>query len=93
MKLINYAVVFAIASLSLGCGNKNTKVCVDKDGKIVDDKYCNTGTGGAHAWYYGSRNLGIGQRATGGSSVPKPGVTYTTRRSGFGSSSHSGSSS
>jgi hypothetical protein len=94
MKLIKYAVIFAIASISSGCGNKDTKVCVDKDGKIVEDGNCHSSrTGGAHMWYYGSRTLGIGERATGGSTTAKPGVSYTTRRSGFGSSSHSGSSS
>lgn len=95
MKLVKFTVIMAIAALSSGCGNKDTKVCVDKNGKVIDDRYCNqsSGMGGGHMWYYGSRNLGIGQTATGGSYTPKQGVNYSTRRSGFGASSRSGSSS
>ncbi len=102
MKLLKYSVVMAIAAISTGCGdnkdNTNTKVCVDKDGKIIDDSMCEQRHGGGmmanpFMWYYGSRMLGIGQTATGGSYTPKQGVDYQTRRSGFGASSNHGSSS
>ena len=69
-----------------------TRACVDSAGVRVEDDRCNGGSG-YHAYFFGSgrRIPPVGERASGGSDAPAPGVAYTSTsesysvaRGGFG---------
>jgi hypothetical protein len=86
------------AMLLSGCSDPNggwtasgpTKTCVDAQGRRLMDQSCaRVGGGGGH-WYYfggGGRIPPVGERVSGGSSVPLTGVGYSeshVARGGFG---------
>jgi len=91
------APLLASAALALltGC-RQPMKRCVDDHNVVVDDGLCEAqqsqqhyggGTGyyPYHYYYGGSGGFGRGSFATGGSTAPKAGVSYSTSRGGFGS--------
>jgi hypothetical protein len=82
------------------CGGNDTAYCVDRNDRIVENRYCdNSVTGGAGAgtffWYYGghagSGRYVPGVRLSGGDRVSSTNIAENARRGGFGSSSRSGS--
>ena len=92
------APLLAAAALSLltGCRRPQMQRCVDENNNVVDDSFCkgqpdaqqNTNDPFHHSYrfYYGGwGSYGLGTQVGGGSYVPTPGASYTTR-GGFGSS-------
>jgi hypothetical protein len=97
------APLLAAAALALltGCRRPQMQRCVDENNNVVDDSFCkdqpkaqNNNDLFHHTYrpYYGGwGGYGIGTQVGGGSYVPTPGVSYTTR-GGFGSSFAEGGS-
>jgi hypothetical protein len=87
----------ATAMLLTACDNPNrgwttggpTKTCIDNAGRRLLDQSCRGGRSGSHWYYYGSGGSipAVGDRVSGGSYAPSPGVTYEASgvaRRGFG---------
>jgi hypothetical protein len=79
------------------CGGNDTAYCVDRNDRIVENRYCdnsiNGGVGaGTFFWYYGGHasRYAPGVRLSGGDRVSSTNVAENARRGGFGSSSRSG---
>lgn len=93
VKRFNFIFIPALSAalLSLtGCDQSGSKVCVDKNNKVVDDGSCR---GAQHSWRYyghGSYVPAVGSVAAGGSSEPAAGESYGVSRGGFGEG-HGGS--
>jgi hypothetical protein len=83
------------------CGGNDTAYCVDRNDRIVQNRYCDndafSGGPGAYYWYYGGHAGGgryvPGTRLTGGDRVSSTNIAENVRRGGFGSSSRGGGSS
>ena len=64
-------VVMTGALGAAGCQKKVNETCVDKNGVVVADRYCDNTTTGTHygyyRHYYGGSYHAIGQRVKGGS--------------------------
>jgi len=82
------------------CGGNDTAYCVDKNDRIVENRYCDDtarhgGGAGAAAffWYYGGHASRYvpGTRITGGDRVAATNIAENARRGGFGSSSRTSS--
>jgi len=90
--------IFAFAFSA--CGGNDSAYCVDKNDRIVENRYCddNTYTGApGYFWYYGGHvgngaRFAPGQRISGGDRVSTTDVAENARRGGFGSSSRTSSS-
>ena len=93
--------VLALAFSACG-GDDDTAYCVDKDDKVVENRYCdeeavrgNNGGGGAAIlpffWYYGGGagggRIAPGTRISGGERVAASNIAENARRGGYGSSS------
>jgi len=105
----------AAAAMLLGCGSDHrleAQRCVTRDWEVVPDAHCEAQgpstpgrapIGSSYLWYYGGRGSSLGERVTGGSTVPPANglVTRpnsggyaiavpggTSTRGGFGSSVH-----
>jgi hypothetical protein len=88
----------AAALLANGCRETQPKRCVDDQNHVVDPSFCQVqgqNTNNVyhpaywpyHYYYGGSGGFAPGTIVSGGSTVPSPGVSYsTTTRGGFGSS-------
>lgn len=91
----------ALALLTTGCRQPQPKRCVDDKNQVVDPSFCaaqnpnqpqnngvyHPGYWPYHYYYGGSGGYAPGTIVTGGSTAPRPGVSYsTTTRGGFGSS-------
>jgi hypothetical protein len=100
-------VAVPVLALAFGtCGSDDdTAYCVDKNDRIVENRYCddeaaraNNGGGGAAIvpffWYYGGGGgrLAPGTRLTGGERVAASNIAENARRGGFGSSSRTNAS-
>ena len=80
------------------CGGNNTAYCVDRNDRIVENRYCDqtafNGTPG-YFWYYGGHASGghyvTGTRLASGSRVASTNIAENVKRGGFGSSGHSSS--
>jgi len=96
--------VLALAFSACG-SDDDTAYCVDKNDRIVENRYCddeavrgNNGGGGAALlpffWYYGGGGgrLAPGTRLTGGDRVAASNIAENARRGGYGTSSRSGAS-
>lgn len=90
------------ASFLAGCGgdDEDTAYCVDEDGEVVENQYCDdeydgTTNTGAYFWYFGAsgKNITRGTRVSGGTRVKAADRAALAQRGGFGSSSGSKSSS
>lgn len=107
----------AAAAMLLGCGSDHrleAQRCVTRDWEVVPDAHCEAQgppvpgrapIGSHYIWYYGGRGTSLGERVTGGNTVP-PANGLVTRpnsggyaiavgggpstRGGFGSSAHGG---
>jgi hypothetical protein len=94
----------AVAFLA-GCRHHEMKRCVDDHNVVVDDSLCEAQqnqqqqhpAGGGypgyfpyHYYYGGYGGFGRGSLASGGSTTPRAGVSYSTSRGGFGSTHASG---
>jgi hypothetical protein len=81
------------------CGGNDNAYCVDRNDRIVENRYCDDDTfsgGGSYFWYYGGHVGGGGRfvpgtRISGGDRVSTSNVAENARRGGFGSSSRSSS--
>jgi hypothetical protein len=90
--------VLALAFSACG-SDDDTAYCVDKDDRIVENRYCdeeavrgNNGGGAAvlpFFWYYGGGGgrLAPGTRLTGGERVAASNIAENARRGGYGSRS------
>jgi hypothetical protein len=80
------------------CGGNDNAYCVDKNDRIVENRYCDDDAfngGGSYFWYYGGHTGGsyvTGTRLTGGDRVSTSNIAENARRGGFGSSSRTSSS-
>ena len=94
--------VLALAFSACG-GDDDTAYCVDKQDRIVENRYCDdeayagNGGGGAFFWFYGGSPIrgssyAPGTRLKGGEKVAASNVAENARRGGFGSSGKSGAS-
>jgi hypothetical protein len=96
--------VLALAFSACG-SDDDTAYCVDKNDRIVENRYCddeavrgNNGGGGAAIlpffWYYGGGGgrLAPGTRLTGGERVAASNIAENARRGGYGSSSRGSAS-
>jgi hypothetical protein len=96
--------VLALAFSACG-SDDDTAYCVDKNDRIVENRYCdeeavrgNNGGGGAAIlpffWYYGGGGgrLAPGTRLTGGDRVAASNIAENARRGGYGSSSRTSAS-
>lgn len=95
--------VLALAFSACG-GDDDTAYCVDKEDKIVENRYCdenavnsNNGSGLGVVpffWYYGGGGgrLTPGTRLTGGDRVAASNIAENARRGGYGSSSRTSAS-
>jgi hypothetical protein len=83
----------AAAAVLLGCGSDHrleAQRCVTRDWEVVPDANCEgqpstpgrAPVGSNYFWYYGGRGFGVGERASGGSSVPPSGGVVTRPNSG-----------
>ena len=100
-KEVTLVIVTSVAAAILAaCGGaSNARACVDRDGVVVDARYCESrsGSGLPYLWYYGGYY--DSGRAYGGSYQPAKGVNYTTTttpsvaRGGLGTTATSGKSS
>ena len=101
MLKITAATSAALLTASCGGGtlmaDQPTRLCVDNAGRRIDDTGCGrtgSGSGGGHAYYVGrgQRVPEMGEAATGGSTRPSAGVSYSSvsegsvSRGGFGRS-------
>ena len=93
----------ALALVTTGCHQTEPKRCVDDQNHVVDPSFCeaqNQNNNGYHPGYWpyhfyygGSGGFAPGSIVSGGSNVPRAGVSYsTTTRGGFGSSFGGGES-
>src|SRR5580704_14829390 len=92
----------AALAMTVGCRRPQMQRCVDENHNVVDDSLCNNQPNQQnnntlfphtyHYYYGGWGGYGLGGTAAGGSYIPSPGVSYTTR-GGFGSSFAEGSGS
>jgi hypothetical protein len=95
----------ALALVTTGCRQTQPKRCVDAQNRVVDPSFCevpnqnpnNSYYHGSswpfHYYYGGSGGYAPGSFVSGGSNVPRAGVSYsTTARGGFGSSFGGGGS-
>jgi hypothetical protein len=74
-----------MALILVGCDDRReAQRCVDQNGLVVDDKYCQqqpAPPGGAppgdaaYHWYYGGSGYYPGETASGGSDTPTPGYS------------------
>ena len=85
----------ATAAVLLGCGADHrveAQRCVTRDWEVVPDASCEAQPtapgrapiGHSYFWYYGGRGFGIGERASGGSTIPPTGGVVTRPNSGGG---------
>jgi hypothetical protein len=79
------------------CGGNDNAYCVDKNDRIVENRYCDDDAfngGGAYFWYYGGHGGSYvrGTRLTGGDRVAASNVAENARRGGFGSSGRTSAS-
>jgi hypothetical protein len=85
----------ATTAMLLGCGADHrveAQRCVTRDWEVVPDANCDAQPtapgrapiGHSYFWYYGGRGFGIGERASGGSTVPPTGGVVTRPNSGGG---------
>lgn len=106
--LVSLGLTSAMAIALMGCDDdrREAQRCVDQNGLVVDDKYCQqqpvTPGGGDYVdhWYYGGRGYYPGETAAGGSYTPtpgysamrpsEPGFSDVVVRGGFGSSGGEG---
>ena len=94
------APLLASAALSLlaGCRHHDMKRCVDDHNVVVDNSLCDAqqnqqqqqptpgGYFPYHYYYGGYGGFGRGSVASGGSTTPRAGASYSTSRGGFGGS-------
>jgi hypothetical protein len=94
--------VLALAFSACG-SDDDTAYCVDKNDRIVENRYCDEeavrGNGGGAGvvpffWYYGGGGgrLAPGTRLTGGERVAASNIAENARRGGYGSSSRTSAS-
>jgi hypothetical protein len=98
--------VLALAFSACG-GDDDTAYCVDKQDRIVENRYCdenavnannNSGVGIVpFFWYYGGRASGGGRlvpgtRVSGGDRVAASNIAENARRGGYGSSTRTNAS-
>jgi hypothetical protein len=86
----------AVAASVLACssGPSTSRVCVDRDRRVVEENQCGSGPArhsGGTSWYYGNfgRNYTVGATANGGSYTPPAGIRIRSgyvARGGFGAS-------
>jgi hypothetical protein len=85
----------ATAAVLLGCGadhRAEAQRCVTRDWEVVPDANCeaqptapgHAPIGHSYFWYYGGRGFGIGERASGGSTIPPTSGVVTRPNSGGG---------
>jgi len=83
----------AAAAVLLGCGADHrleAQRCVNRDWEVVPDANCeaqpttpgHAPIGHSYFWYYGGRGIGIGERASGGSTIPPSSGVVTRPNSG-----------
>src|SRR5262245_21342810 len=83
----------AAAAILLGCGADHrleAQRCVTRDWEVVPDANCEAQpstpghalVGRTYFWYYGGRGTRIGERATGGSTIPPSSGIVTRPNSG-----------
>jgi hypothetical protein len=83
----------AATAILLGCGSDHrleAQRCVTRDWEVVPDANCEAQPstsgrapiGSSYFWYYGGRGTGIGERASGGSTVPPSAGAVTRPNSG-----------
>ena len=83
----------AATAVLLGCGSDHrleAQRCVTRDWEVVPDAQCKAPsagpdrarTGGSYFWYYGGHGTRLGERATGGSTVPPASGIVTRPNSG-----------
>jgi hypothetical protein len=83
------------ASFLAGCGDEDeTAYCVDREDRVVENRYCDDETdgvtgGGLFFWYFGGvGGLRVGQRVpAGGERISAGDRAALARRGGFGSRS------
>jgi hypothetical protein len=79
------------------CGGNDTAYCVDRNDRIVENRYCDDdalhGGAGTYFWYYGGHASRYvpGTRISGGDRVSATNISENVRRGGFGSSSRGSS--
>jgi hypothetical protein len=98
-KLVSLGLTSAMALILVGCDDRReAQRCVDQNGLVVDDEYCQQQSappgGGGYHWYYGGSGYYPGETASGGSYTPtagysamrpsEPGFADTVVRGGFG---------
>ncbi len=83
-RIVQLTLVAAIAAGLSSCRrNVEPQRCVDKDGNVVLDRYCDEwdrqpyrpGYIAPYRWYYGGSGFRAGERAFGGSFFPTPGMS------------------
>ncbi|MGI8781358.1 MAG: hypothetical protein ACR2L8_14565 [Solirubrobacteraceae bacterium] len=92
-KAVNLAVVPLLAAAFSACGSSQDEevaYCVDKDDKVVENRYCdgnhNDG-GGGFFFFYGAGGLGRGARVpSGGERINAADRAAFAQRGGFGAS-------
>ena len=94
-RTVNLAVVSALAAAFSGCGDtKGTAYCVNKQSKIVENRYCdNEYRAGNYFYSYGGTAAGgylRGNTLNGGDRVDASDKATNAQRGGFGASSKSG---
>ena len=94
-RTVNLAVVSALAAAFAGCGDtKGTAYCVNKQSKIVQNRYCNDEyRPGTYFYSYGGAAAGgylVGHRLNGGDRVDASDKATNARRGGFGAAAKAG---
>lgn len=81
-KEVPITLLAALALVTVGCRDDETRNCVDAQGRIVPDTSCQSPPAGApyHFIYGGSSGGHIGDAVIGGSATPSGGIF----RGGFG---------
>lgn len=93
-KAVNLAIVPLLAAAFSACGNSQEEevaYCVDKDDKVVENRYCDENNGGGGLggffFFYGAGGFGRGDRVpAGGERINAADRAAVAARGGFGSS-------
>jgi hypothetical protein len=106
-RLVSLGLTPAMAIALIGCEDRReVQRCVDQNGLVVDDKYCQQqpvapgGGGDVYRWYYGGTGYYPGETAADGYYIPTPGYSAmrpsepgfgdAVARGGFGSTGGEG---
>jgi hypothetical protein len=94
-RTVNLAVVSALAAAFGGCGDtKGTAYCVNKQSKIVENRYCNNEYRAGNYFYsYGGAAAGgylVGKTLNGGDRVDASDKATNAQRGGFGAAAKAG---